>query len=55
MLKAPDLTRADWQDRVKDSDIASTITNGKNQMPKFDLSPTVVTALVKRIRKNRAP
>ncbi len=55
MLKAPDLTRADWQDRVKDADIAATIVNGKNQMPKFDLSPTVVAALVKRIRKNRAP
>ena len=53
MVKAPDLTRADWQDRVKDPEIAATIRAGKGQMPKFDLSDAVVGALVKRIRKNR--
>ncbi len=55
MVKAPDLTRPDWQERVKDADMAATIRAGKGQMPKFELSDAVTAALVKRIRKNRAP
>lgn len=54
-VKAPDLTRAEWQDRVKDADMTSIIQNGKGQMPRFELSDAVTSALVKRIRKNRAP
>ena len=37
MVRAPDLTRADWQGRVGDEDIAQVIRNGRNSMPKFDL------------------
>jgi len=54
MVKAPDLTRADWQDRVTDDQIRDTIQNGRNQMPKFDLPPSVLQGLVQRIRTNRA-
>lgn len=55
MVKAPDLTRAEWQDRVKDAEMAATIHAGKGQMPKFDLSEPVTSALIRRIRKNRTP
>lgn len=54
MLRAPDLTRPDWQDRVSDQDIATIIRNGKDKMPKFDLPPQVLDGLVKRIRSSRA-
>jgi mono/diheme cytochrome c family protein len=50
MVQAPDLTRADWQGKVKDEEIAATIKNGKNKMPKFDLPDRVVAGLVARIR-----
>lgn len=55
MVKAPDLTRGDWQGRVKDEEIAATIRAGRGQMPKFDLSDRVIGGLVKRIRKSRVP
>lgn len=55
MLKAPDLTRAEWQNGVKDEEIAGIIKNGKNLMPRFDLSDKVVEGLVARIRASRAP
>jgi len=35
MLRAPDLTRSDWQDRVSDESMLETIRNGRNKMPKF--------------------
>ena len=54
MLRAPDLTRADWQGRVSDEEIAQTIRSGRNNMPKFDLPPAVLEGVVKRIRQNRA-
>lgn len=54
MVKAPDLTRAAWQEKVTDEEIAQTIRNGRNGMPKFDLPPSVVQGLVQRIRANRA-
>ncbi|WP_394849830.1 cytochrome c [Pendulispora brunnea] len=53
MLKAPDLTRAEWQAKVSDADIANVIRNGKNQMPRFDLSDKVVAGLVARVRAVR--
>jgi cytochrome c oxidase cbb3-type subunit 3 len=53
MVNAGDLTRADWQAKVKDEEIASTIRNGKGKMPKFDLPDTVVMGLVARIRSVR--
>jgi cytochrome c oxidase cbb3-type subunit 3 len=54
MLRAPDLTRADWQQKVSDDEIRQTIRNGRNNMPKFDVPPAVIDGLVKRIRDNRA-
>ena len=54
MVKAPDLTQADWQSKVTDEQIAQVITSGKNRMPKFDLPPDVVAGLVARIRSSRA-
>ena len=53
MLRAPDLTRAEWQERVTDEDIRKTIREGRNNMPKFDLPPAALDGIVKRIRANR--
>lgn len=53
MLKAPDLTLAEWQDRVSDEDIRNQIRKGRNKMPAFDLPPQVLDGLVKRIRMAR--
>lgn len=54
MVKAPDLTRPAWQEKVTDEEIAQTIRKGRNQMPAFDLPPNVIQGLVQRIRANRA-
>lgn len=53
MMRAPDLTRGDWQDRVDDREIAEVIQRGKNKMPAFDLPPAVQAGLVKKIRQLR--
>jgi hypothetical protein len=53
MVKASDLTRADWQSSMTDAQIAASITNGKGRMPRFDLPPNVVSGLVGRIRASR--
>lgn len=53
MVKAPDLTREDWQGKIGDDDIAATIRTGKGKMPKFDLPDPVVRGLVARIRAVR--
>jgi len=53
LLRAPDLTRAEWQSSVTDNDVAAMIRNGKNRMPKFDLPDPVVQGLVARIRSLR--
>jgi hypothetical protein len=53
MVNAPDLTRADFQDRASDDDIAAVIANGRNKMPKFGLSEPVVKGLVAKIRSLR--
>lgn len=55
MVRAPDLTRAEWQKSVTDAELAATIKNGKNRMPKFDLPEAVLQGLVKRIRTLREP
>jgi mono/diheme cytochrome c family protein len=55
MLHAPDLTRADWQSKVPDAEIAATIRNGRNRMPKFDFPDPVLKGLVARIRALRNP
>lgn len=53
LVKAPDLTRADWQDGVKDEEIAARIKNGKGMMPKFDIPDSTVAGLVARIRASK--
>lgn len=55
MVSAPDLTRADWQGRTSDEQIARAILEGKGKMPRFDLPPATVAGLVKRVRQLRAP
>jgi cytochrome c oxidase cbb3-type subunit 3 len=55
MVKAPDLTNADWQATVSDADIAALIKNGKNRMPKFDLPGPVIAGLVAHVRGLRQP
>jgi len=51
MVKAPDLTRPDWQAKVTDQEIADRIRNGKGLMPpNQNLPDTVVQALVARVR-----
>lgn len=52
-VKAPDLTREEWQARVTDADVAASIRAGKGAMPRFDLPPAVVLGLVGRIRAYR--
>jgi mono/diheme cytochrome c family protein len=54
MVRAPDLTRAEWQSQVTDEQIAEVIRKGRNRMPAFEALPAqVVTGLVGRIRQNR--
>jgi hypothetical protein len=53
MVQAPDLSRDDWQAKVTDAEMAATIRNGKNRMPKFDLPDAVLRGLVARIRSLR--
>ncbi len=53
LVKAPDLTRADWQDKVTDEQIADQIKNGKGLMPKFDIPDVAVKGLVARIRASK--
>jgi cytochrome c oxidase cbb3-type subunit 3 len=53
MFKAADLSKPEWQDKVKDEEIAAAITNGKGRMPKFELPEDVVKGLVVRIRSFR--
>jgi len=53
MVRAPDLTRATWQENISDEEMAAVIRKGKNKMPAFDLPPQVVQGLVQRIRATR--
>ncbi len=53
MMQAPDLTRAAWQTKTTDADIAAVIQSGRNKMPKFDLPDPVLRGLVARIRSLR--
>ena len=53
MVKAADLTNEEWQAKVTDAQLAASIKNGKDKMPKFDLPDAVVAGLVLRIRATR--
>ena len=55
LVKAPDLTRGEWQASVSDQDIATRIREGKGLMPKAELPEEVVVGLVARIRALRGP
>lgn len=55
LVKAPDLTRADWQAKVTDEEIADRIRKGKGLMPPNDLPDSTIRALVARIRAMRGP
>jgi len=55
MVKAPDLTRADWLSTTSDADIAAQIKNGKGLMPKFDLPDETIEGLIARIRAHKSP
>jgi cytochrome c oxidase cbb3-type subunit 3 len=53
MVRATDLTQEAWQAEITDEQIAASIRNGKGKMPRFDLPPNVVSALIGRIRSSR--
>jgi mono/diheme cytochrome c family protein len=53
MLRAPDLTRVEWHEKVSDQEILEVIRKGRNKMPAFDLPPQVLKGLVQRIRTMR--
>ena len=53
MFKPADLSKEEWQGKVNDDEIATTIKTGKGRMPKFDLPDDVVRGLVARIRTFR--
>jgi mono/diheme cytochrome c family protein len=53
MFKAQDLSKEEWQSKIKDEDIALSIKNGKGRMPKFELPDDVVRGLVARVRSFR--
>jgi cytochrome c oxidase cbb3-type subunit 3 len=53
MFKASDLSREEWQSKVKDEEIAATIVTGKGRMPKFELPDEIVKGLVVRVRSFR--
>ena len=54
MVQAPDLTRAEWQAKVTDAEMAATIKGGRNRMPRFDLPDAVIAGLVTRVRSLQA-
>jgi mono/diheme cytochrome c family protein len=54
MVQAPDLSRADWQSKVTDVEMAATIKTGRNRMPGFNLPDPVLSGLVARIRSLQA-
>jgi cytochrome c oxidase cbb3-type subunit 3 len=49
-----DLADPQWQATVSDADLAASIKNGKNKMPKFDLPEPVLQGMVARIRMLKA-
>jgi cytochrome c oxidase cbb3-type subunit 3 len=51
LLHVRDLADPDWQAKISDADIAASIRNGKNKMPKYDLPDPVLQGLVARIRQ----
>jgi mono/diheme cytochrome c family protein len=50
MVRAQNFADADFQKSRTDAELTASIMNGKGRMPKFDLPPQVVAALVRRVR-----
>lgn len=60
MVKARDLTTAEWQSSVTDEQILAVIKNGKNKMPSFSSFPdSMLTSMVAHVRslpqRNKSP
>lgn len=51
MVKARDLTNADFQATLTDEQIAKVIREGKDKMPAFNLPDSVIQGLVRHVRK----
>lgn len=52
MLRTPDLTRPDFQERYSDAEIAAVIKKGRNKMPAFGSLPDkVIEGLVRYVRR----
>jgi Spy/CpxP family protein refolding chaperone len=53
-VRAPDLTRPEWQAQVTDAQITEVIRKGRGKMPAFASLPApIVDGLVKRVRATR--
>jgi cytochrome c oxidase cbb3-type subunit 3 len=50
MFKPRDLVKLEWQDSVKDEEIAKVIKEGRNKMPAFNLPDSTIAELVGHIR-----
>ncbi|HEY1956657.1 MAG TPA: cytochrome c [Polyangiaceae bacterium] len=50
LVKAPDLTNAEWQAKVTDQEIADQIRHGKGLMPPNDLPDSTIQGLVGLVR-----
>ena len=50
MVKAKDLTLADWQSSVTDEQILAVIKQGKGKMPAFNLPDNVLADMVAHVR-----
>lgn len=50
LFKPPDLSDPEWQQRVTDEQIATSIQQGKGQMPSFKLPEPTLQSLVKLVR-----
>lgn len=50
MMRPPDFSSKEWQAQRSDAELAASIANGKNKMPKFGLPERVISALVARVR-----
>jgi hypothetical protein len=50
MFKPRDLSKLDWQDSVKDEEIAKVIKDGRNKMPAFNLPDSTIAALITHVR-----
>ena len=53
MYRPTNLAAEEFQSKITDEQIASSILNGKNRMPKFDLADPVLKGMVLRVRSFR--